>query len=422
MHTVFTRLSAAGAGIAAFAALSAPAASAQAVTLLGVACTKPPPQHCPDKGCPSAVIGNTGTATDPKTGRNYFLDYPCDLKPGEDVTFVLNLHGGGSLGNWQRHYFPIVDYKDKYRLVIATPDAGQPGAGTWSPTADDAHIHNIVEQVEGALGKENIKAFWLAGHSFGGQTSNRYIMNDPFFTERVDGWVSLSGGRLGSKRADVRATIPGPGPGGPGAGTPGATQTTTITCPPPSVPTRTDIPGGVAITCGPLQAAAPAAGGPPAGGRPTGAAAPPPAGAAGGPPGGGPGGPGGGAVIDAAVLPEKPFSFIYEAGDHEWTAKGVPKESKWAQKLGCGPQPAEPRQVVDTKAGYVYDSTRQGETASRIWGFLPRPGTANIWEYAGCKDGRVVADITRLDKGHTEGLEPKITEEIVKMMMKAKSP
>ena len=100
----------------------------------------------------------------------------------------------------------------------------------------------------------------------------------------------------------------------------------------------------------------------------------------------------------------------------------MPRESKWAQKLGCGPQPAEPRQIVDTKAGYVYDSTRQGESASRIWGFLPRPGTANIWEYPGCKDGRIVADITRLDKGHTEGLEPKITEEIVKLMLTAKSP
>jgi pimeloyl-ACP methyl ester carboxylesterase len=368
-----------GASLLALAGFQAPPKPAP-VQLLGVACTTPPALHCPDEKCPGDVIGNTGTAKDPKTGRNFFLDYPCDLKPGEKVTFVLNLHGGGSLGNWQRHYFPIMDFKEKYRLVIATPDAGQPGAGTWSPAVDDAHIHNIVEQVEGAVGKDNIKAFWLAGHSFGGQTSNRFIMTDPFFTERVDGWVSLSGGRLGSKRADVRATIPGPGPGG---GAPGA------------APTGAAAPGAAAPGAAP--------GGTPAGGPP-----------------GGP--PGGGAVIDAAVLPEKPFNFIYEAGDHEWTSKGVPKESKWAQKLGCGPQPATPRQVVDVKAGYVYDSTRQGDTATRIWGFLPRPGTANIWEYPGCKDGRVVADITRLDKGHTEGLEPKITEEIVKMMMKAKSP
>jgi pimeloyl-ACP methyl ester carboxylesterase len=360
-----TRKLLAGAAMLALAGCQTPP-PAQPVQLLGVACTTPPALHCPDEKCPGDVIGNTGTATDPKTGRNFFLDYPCDLKPGEKVTFVLNLHGGGSLGNWQRHYFPIMDFKEKYRLVIVSPDAGAPGSGTWSPAVDDAHIHNIVEQVEGAIGRENIKAFWLAGHSFGGQTSNRFIMTDAFFTERVDGWVSLSGGRLGSKRAEVRATIPGPGPGGP----------------PPAAP----------------------AGGPPAGGPP-----------AGGPPGGG------GAIIDAAVLPEKPFNFIYEAGEHEWTSAGVPKESKWAQKLGCKAQ-AAPREIVDVKAGYVYDSTRQGATANKIWGFLPRPGTAKIWDYPGCKDGRVVADISRMDKGHTEGLEPHITEEIVKMMMKAKSP
>jgi pimeloyl-ACP methyl ester carboxylesterase len=367
MPVTFLRLLSVSAGLMALASCQTPP-PAEPVTLLGVACSSPPPLHCPDTACPGALIGNTGTAVDPKTSRNYFLDYPCDLKPGEEVTFVLNLHGGGSLGNWQRHYFPIMDFKEKYRLVIATPDAGAPGAGTWNAATDDQHIRNIVEQVEGAVGKENIKAFWLAGHSYGGQTSNRFIMTDPFFTERVDGWVSLSGGRLGSKRSDVRATIPGPRPGGPP----------------------------------PAAGATPPAGGPPAGGPPAGAGGP-------------------GAMIDASILPEKPFSFIYEAGEHEWTPAGVPKESKWAQKLGCGPQAVQPREIVDVKAGYVYDSSRQGDRANKIWGFQPRPGTAKIWNYPRCKDGRVVADISRMDKGHTEGLEPKITEEIVKMMVSAKS-
>ena len=39
--------------------------------------------------------------------------------------------------------------------------------------------------------------------------------------------------------------------------------------------------------------------------------------------------------------------------------------------------------------------------------------------FPGCKDGRVVADVVRLDKGHTEGLEPKVTEELVKLMLSA---
>lgn len=347
------KLAALAAASALFAAAQAPA-SAQAITLLGATCKSPPLLHCPDKDCPAAITNAPGNVMDRKTGRQYFLDYPCDLKPNEKVTFVLNLHGGGSIENWQRHYFPIVDYKDKYRLVIATPYG--PG-GIWNAERDDQHLRNIVEAVEGAVGKDNIKAFWLAGHSFGGQTSNRLIMTDKFFSDRLTGWVSLSGGRLGSKREDVRAAIPRNSPAPP--------------------------------------AAAPAS------------------------PGATPAGPPGGLAADASVLPEKPFSFIYEAGGDEWTATGVPKESKWAQKLGCGPQSA-PREVVDTKPGYVFDSRVKDADRNPVWGGKPAGGTAKIWDYPGCKDGRIVADISRLGKGHTPGLEPKITEEIVKMMVAAK--
>ena len=326
----------------------------QPVALLGVPCMTPPPNHCPDTACPGALTSAPGNAIDQRSEdkRAWYLDYPCDLKPGEDVTFVLNLHGGGSIANWQRHYFPIMDFKEKYRLVVATPYG--PG-GIWQGPRDDQHLRNIVEDVENAVGKENIKAFWLAGHSFGGQTSNRLIMNDPFFQERVDGWVSLSGGRLGSRREDVRAPIPGRAP--------------------PAAPAT--------------PAATPAA-------RP----------------------PAGGLAADASVLPAKPFSFIYEAGEHEYTSAGVPKESRWAQKLGCGPQSA-PREVVDTKAGYVYDGRTQ-ENRNKVWGLDPRPGKALIWTYPNCSDGRIVADISRLDKGHTEGLEPAITEEIIKLMLAAR--
>lgn len=41
-------------------------------------------------------------------------------------------------------------------------------------------------------------------------------------------------------------------------------------------------------------------------------------------------------------------------------------------------------------------------------------------QYPDCKDGRVVADVIREKKGHTEGLEPKITEELIQLMLSAK--
>ena len=49
----------------------------------------------------------------------------------------------------------------------------------------------------------------------------------------------------------------------------------------------------------------------------------------------------------------------------------------------------------------------------------PAPGTSQMWIYPNARGGKVIADVVRLEKGHTEGLEPNITEEIVKLITKA---
>ena len=339
-------------------ALTASAKNSPPLQLAGVACHTPPPLHCPDKDCPGTLVIEEGTAIEPKTGREFFIDYPCDLKKGEKVTFILSLHGFGSYGNWTRHYFPLMDYKDKYRLVIATPNAAAPPPKAWT-AADDEYLQNIVNLVYSQIGQKNIKAFWLVGHSQGGMTSNRIIRTD-FFKERVDGWLSLSGGRLGGSpgRGNFSNLTAGRGPG--------------------------------------ANAASPASATPPASAaRAVGAA--------------------------AAALREPPsnaFSFIYETGQNEMDSKGMPETSEWAQKLGCGQRVRKP-DVVDTKPGYVYDSTRQ-DPGSDAWGRLPRPGTAEVFQYPHCKGGRVVADVVREGKGHTEALEPNVTEQLVKLMLSAK--
>ncbi|HLH00989.1 MAG TPA: alpha/beta hydrolase [Bryobacteraceae bacterium] len=327
-------------------------AKKEPLELAGVACENPPAMHCPDANCPGDLIAQQGTEVEPKTGRKFFLDYPCDLKPGEKVTFLLSLHGAGSIGNWHRHYFPLIDYKDKYRLVIATPTSSvvpnsNPPMHVWSAASDDEYLQNIVNEVYEQAKEKNVKirSFWLVGHSQGGASANRLIRTD-FFKDKVDGFLSLSGGRIG---------------GSPGRG-----------------------------NFGNLRGIAPAAGRSGAAGRAP--AAPP--------------------------LPDNDFSFIYETGQHEMDSSGLPPTSAWAAKEGCGSR-VRKADIVDTKAGYVYD-TRPQENPTDAWGRSPRPGTAELFEYEKCRDGRIVADVVRESKGHTEGLEPHVTEELIKLMLSAK--
>jgi pimeloyl-ACP methyl ester carboxylesterase len=322
-------------------------AATQPVRFTGTTCSTPPDQHCPGENCPGDVVTSGGPVVEPTTNRNYFLDYPCDLKRNEQVTFILSLHGGGSYGNWQRHYFPLLDNVSKHRLVVATPFSPK---RVWG-AEDDAYLQHIVSSVVDQIGARNIKAFWLVGHSQGGATSRRLVCTD-FFKDRVDGFLSLSGGRIGG--APPRAANFGP---------------------------------------------------PPSAGA-TGAAPRPPGNATGGLPA---------RALAAPATPSCDFSHIYATGEHEIGA--LPATSTWAEKYGCAARTE--RAVVDSEKGYVFDRGRQNP-GTKSWGLLPRPGTAKVFVYPKCQDGRVVADVVRIDKGHTEGLEPRITEELVRLMLSAR--
>jgi hypothetical protein len=98
--------------------------------------------------------------------------------------------------------------------------------------------------------------------------------------------------------------------------------------------------------------------------------------------------------------------------------KGLPETSAWAAKHGCGVRTRR-ADVADTKAGYVYDSSQLNNMRPG-WGLLPGGGTAEIYEFPKCKDGRIVLDVARINKGHTEGYEPNVTEYLVKTMATAK--
>jgi hypothetical protein len=346
-----------GAVAGAIALASCVTTPAQPVTFAGAPCVRPPVLHCPDADCPGAMVANGGPVVEPKSGRTYFLDYPCDLKPGEDVTLILSLHGGGSYGNWQRHYFPVLDQVDKHRIVVATPYTQ---TRMWAPS-DDQYLQDITQSLIDQIGAANIRSFWLAGHSYGGMTSNRIVCSD-FFRDKVDGWLSLSGGRIGP--AEVPAGF-GPTPATPPAAAPGQNAT--------SAPARPAFP--------PIDGA----NGPEA------------------------------ARPGAAVTPKCDISYIFTTGEHEIVS--LPEASPWAEKYKCGPRQRR-GEIVDVKAGYVYSSSNPNST-SKSWGLKPRPGTAEVLVYPNCRGRKLVADVVRKDKGHTEGLEPNVTEELLKLMRSA---
>ena len=47
--------------------------------------------------------------------------------------------------------------------------------------------------------------------------------------------------------------------------------------------------------------------------------------------------------------------------------------------------------------------------------------TCEVFEYPNCDDGRLVADVVRIDKGHTEGLEPRVFDLILRMAIRGGS-
>lgn len=283
------------------------------------------------------------TAIDEKTGRKFYLDDPDDLRPGESLVFLLNLHGGGSVGHWQRLYFPAFDAKEMYRLVVATPSAAtKEPVRRWVSSADDEHLRNIVSQVFERY--ENLGTFWLVGHSQGGMTCNR-LLGQEFFKQRVDGWLSLSGGRIGP--IELPPSFFSPNRGGP-------------------LPRDFDRTGD--------------------GPRP-----------------------------GKAIAPDCDVSYIFASGEHEMVS--LPETSPWADKYGAGPR-VRLDDVVDERPGQVHDTLREGRSTPS-WGLAARPGRARVYVYPGARDGRVIADVVRLDKGHTEGLEPNVTETLLGLIASA---
>ena len=285
------------------------------------------------------------TWLDQQHERKFFIDRSAD--DSAELTFLLNLHGGGSVGSWQRLYFPAQDFADQLGLVIATPSSKtrQP-MSHWAGEADDEHLKSVVAMVHERFG-DRIRRFWLAGHSQGGMTSNR-LLRDPWWGARVDGWLSLSGGRIGQA-----PFVKDFGP-------------------PRTEEERKAMEEFMSRRRGEIFGF-------------------------------------------SNQLHDADFSFIFAVGEHE--IESLPETSPWADRYGAGERVSLP-DVVDELGGQVHDPRFEGRY-TKSWGREPRGGTAKVWVYPDARDGRVIADVVRLDKGHTEGLEPNVTRQLLQLMVRA---
>ena len=79
--------------------------------------------------------------------------------------------------------------------------------------------------------------------------------------------------------------------------------------------------------------------------------------------------------------------------------------------------PSAPVRVLIVSPVQVHPTQSGGNLRSfGLANALARRG-AEVFVYSGCEGGHLVADVIRLDKGHTEGLEPNVTEQIVRLML-----
>jgi hypothetical protein len=161
-------------------------AQEQPFRFAGTTCTPAPYLHCPDSECSGATVVNQGNVVEMKTRRTYFLDYPCDLKPGESATGSTNVFWGRDGFTFERpgHYvvdvitmwqiseawvgadaevhvwvsFPVTAQDNNVAALLLHPEVGQAVAAPHAPATENAlsrlaeahqaHISAAAEQVE----------------------------------------------------------------------------------------------------------------------------------------------------------------------------------------------------------------------------------------------------------------------------------
>ncbi|MDD9933199.1 MAG: alpha/beta hydrolase, partial [Myxococcales bacterium] len=145
-------------------------------------------------GSNASLFGLTATNVN-IGGRDVHVAYPCNKRAGAPVTFVLNLHGtmpSEDLKLYQVAYFSVNNHADSHNIITAAPKAVGSQWGNGDGGVDLPHIMEVIDWVYTTFADFDIRAMWIAGHSWGAMYSTNLVC-DPTLADKVRGAVLQSG-------------------------------------------------------------------------------------------------------------------------------------------------------------------------------------------------------------------------------------
>lgn len=181
------------------------------------------PPAGPEDGDPSKPIvtaGGTACGANPSLfglttanamvgGRQVHVAYPCNIHAGAPVTFILNLHGtmpDEALKGYQVAYFSINNHADTHNLIVVSPKSVVSQWGNGDNGADLPHLMAVIDWVYTTFAALDIRAMWVAGHSWGAMYSTTFACR-PDLADKVKGVVLSSGSGKNPACADRLSVI-----------------------------------------------------------------------------------------------------------------------------------------------------------------------------------------------------------------------
>lgn len=128
-------------------------------------------------------------------GRGVHVAYPCNKHKGAPMVFILNLHGtmpSEELKLYQVAYFSANTLVDSHNFITAAPKSVVSQWGNGDGGADLPHIMEVIDWVYATFKDFDIRAMWVAGHSWGAMYSTNFACS-PEIADKIKGAVLQSG-------------------------------------------------------------------------------------------------------------------------------------------------------------------------------------------------------------------------------------